>query len=199
MHWKKRRMRRPAANEPGHARELTFSCYRGFGFLRADRNCQWLADAIDAARREFDFALWAHVFMPEHVHILLWPRSPQYDMAAILKAIKQPVGVHAVIHLCQSAPDWLARITVRKGGRVERRFWQAGGGFDRNVMDPRLALVMIDYIHGNPVRRKVAQRAEDWKWSSAGWVEGKNSLRPDAIDFGGLTGFFGGAGSEQLG
>ena len=163
MHWKKRRMRRLAANEPGHAHELTFSCYRGFRFLRADRTCQWLADAIDAARLEFDFALWAYVFMPEHVHILLWPRSSQYDMAAILKAIKQPVGVHAVKHLRQSAPEWLERITVRKGGRVERRFWQAGGCFDRNVTDSRLALVMIEYIHANPVRRKLVQRGEDWK------------------------------------
>jgi hypothetical protein len=38
------------------------------------------------------------------------------------------------------------------------------------------------------------EKAEDWKWSSAGRVEGKNSLRPDAIDFGGLTEMFGGEG-----
>ena len=49
MHWRHRRMRRPAANEPGHVHELTFSCFRGFSFLRADRTCQWLADAINAA------------------------------------------------------------------------------------------------------------------------------------------------------
>ena len=194
MHWKKRRMRRPTANEPGHAHELTFSCYRGFPFLRAEATCQWLADAIDAARRKLDFALWAYVFMPEHVHLLFWPRHPVYDIASILKAIKQPVAVRAIKHLRQHSPEWLQRITVKKGNKVERRFWQAGGGFDRNVADPRLALVMIDYIHNNPVRRKLVPRPEDWKWSSAGWLEGKNSLRPDSIEFGGLTGFFGGDG-----
>ena len=26
---------------------------------------------------------------------------------------------------------------------------------------------MIDYIHGNPVRRGLVQRPEDWDWSSA--------------------------------
>jgi putative transposase len=194
MHWKERRMRRPAANEPGHAHELTFSCYRRFPFLRAERTSQWLADAIDAARREHDFALWAYVFMPEHAHILLWPRRPEYDIAAILKAIKQPVGACAIKHLRQHSADWLARITVKKGARRERRFWQPGGGFDRNVTDPRLILLMIEYIHANPVRRQLVPRSEDWKWSSAGWVEGKNSLRPDAVDFGGLTGIFGGEG-----
>jgi putative transposase len=187
-------MRRPAANEPGHAHELTFSCYRGFPLLGRERTCQWLAEAIDAARREFDFSLWAYVFMPEHVHILLCPKQPVYNIAAILKAIKQPVGTKAIKFLRQHSPEWLGRITVKKGVQRERRFWQAGGGFDRNVVDPRLILIMIDYIHANPVRRQLVQKPEDWKWSSAGWIEGKNSLRPDPIDFGGLTSYFHGDG-----
>jgi putative transposase len=28
---------------------------------------------------------------------------------------------------------------------------------------------MIDYIHLNPVRKKLVGRAADWKWSSANW------------------------------
>ena len=43
MHWKKRHMRRPQANMPGHAHELTFSCYHSYPFLRAERTCDWLA------------------------------------------------------------------------------------------------------------------------------------------------------------
>jgi putative transposase len=54
-------MRRPAANEPGHVHELTFSCFHGISFLRAERTCQWLADAINAAREKYDFSLWAYV------------------------------------------------------------------------------------------------------------------------------------------
>jgi hypothetical protein len=34
MHWQDRRMRRPALNEPGHAHELTFTCFRGYPFSR---------------------------------------------------------------------------------------------------------------------------------------------------------------------
>jgi len=48
---------------------------------------------------------------------------------------------------------------------------------------------MIEYIHANTVRRGLVESPDDWKWSSAGWHEGKNSLRPDVIDFGGLTNF----------
>ncbi|MBM3995813.1 MAG: hypothetical protein FJ303_16925 [Planctomycetes bacterium] len=137
---------RPAVNDPGHAHELTFSCYRHYPFLKAERVCEWLAEAIGDARREHDFLLWAYVFMPEHVHVLVWPKQPQYDIGGILKSIKQPVGVRAIKHLRQHSPLWLPRITVKKGAKTERRFWQAGGGFDRNVTDPRLIL-LDDRIH----------------------------------------------------
>ena len=54
---------------------------------------------------------------------------------------------------------------------------------------PRVVLAMIDCIHGNPVRKKLIAKAEDWKWLSAGWQEGR---RPDAVDFGGFAGLVGG-------
>lgn len=198
MDWRARSRRRPIFNEPGHAHELTFSCYHGYPFLRAERTCTWLAQAIAAARRELDFALWAYVFMPEHVHVLIYPRQPVYDMSAILKAIKEPVGRQAIRHIKQHAPHWLTRITVRRGKRVERRFWQAGGGYDRNATEPKTVLAMLEYIHNNPVRRGLVAVPSGWKWSSAGWLEGKepNILKPDPIDLDllGLVVYTGGRG-----
>lgn len=185
MDWRQRFVRRPASNEPGQAHELTFSCFHRYRFLNAERTCQWLANAIDEAREELDFALWAYVFMPEHVHLIVYPRRPQYDIALILQAIKAPVGRKAIRHLRNHAPRWLARITVQRGQGQERRFWQAGGGYDRNVLEAHTLLAMMEYIHANPVCRGLVTRPEDWKWSSAGWQEGKNSLKPDPIDLGG--------------
>jgi len=42
---------------------------------------------------------------------------------------------------------------------------------------------MIDYIHMNPVRRRLVEQPEQWKWSSAGWFAGKalNDLKSDPI------------------
>ena len=87
-----RRKHRRNYNEPGQAHELTFSCYRRYQFFTSDRTCQWLRDSIESARRDFDFALWAYVFMPEHIHLIVWPRRPVYDIAEIRQAIKEPVG-----------------------------------------------------------------------------------------------------------
>jgi putative transposase len=183
MDWRLRAKRRPVFNEPGHAHDLTFTCYRRFKFLAADRTCHWLAEAIDQARRELDFALWAYVFMPEHVHLIIWPRRPDYDVRAVLAAIKLPVARKALRYLRDQAPEWLERVTVRRGQRVEQRFWQAGGGYDRNVIGAKALTAMIEYIHNNPVRRGLVERPADWKWSSAGWDEnqGPNPLDPDRI------------------
>jgi hypothetical protein len=57
----------------------------------------------------------------------------------------------------------LAELTVtRENGTRESRFWQSGGGYDRNVVKPATVSRVIDYIHFNPVRRGLAERAEDW-------------------------------------
>ena len=64
MDWRFRSMRRPAVNAPGEAHELTF--------LKRERVCGWLADALNDARAKLDVRLWAYVFMPDHVHLLIW-------------------------------------------------------------------------------------------------------------------------------
>jgi putative transposase len=183
MHHRDRARRRRAFNVPGYAHELTFANYRRHPFLKAERTCAWLAESLDEARRTLGFAIWAFVFMPDHVHVIVKPNRPNHDMTAVLKAIKGPVGRRAIAYLETSAPEWLPRITRLRGGREERLFWQSGGGYDRNIEKPETLGRMIDYIHENPVRRGLVARASDWRWSSAGWFEGlaSNDLHPDPI------------------
>ena len=183
MRFRERAQRRRAYNEPGHAHELTFSCYRRYKFLEHEKTCIWLADAIDMARKDLDFSLWAYVFMPEHVHLIVWPKRLGYNVSEILGRTKNPVGRKAVAFLRREAPKWLQRIAEKRRRRTEYHFWQPGGGFDRNITEPATLEQMIEYIHMNPVRRRLVEQAVDWKWSSAGWFQrqGKNPLEPDPI------------------
>ena len=159
-------------NEPGHAHELTFSCYRRYGFLRSERTCEWLSASIAKARAALEFDLWAYVFMSEHVHLVVFPRRDEYDIAEIRQCIKEPVARQAIKYLKAEAPEWLPRISLRKGSRTRHHFWQKGGGYDRNITEPNTLSRIIEYIHMNPVRRGLVERAKDWKWSSAAWFEG---------------------------
>jgi putative transposase len=80
-------------------------------------------------------------------------------------------------YLEKHAPNWLPRITVHEGQRIRRRFWQPGGGYDRDAIEIATIHSMIDYIHQNPVRRGLVQRATDWEWSSARWYAGMLPVR----------------------
>ena len=151
---------------PGQAHYLTFSCFRRQPFLRGDRARGWLAEAIEQARLARPFALWAYVFMPEHVHLLVLP-APDVTVSAILKAIKQPVAVKALEFVRREAPDFLSRMAhARPNGEVSHRFWQRGGGYDRNLWTPTEIHEKIRYIHANPVRRGLAESPGEWKWPS---------------------------------
>jgi len=55
---------RKRVDEPGQARELTFSCYHGFPLLNADRTRIWFLEELEAARRAWRFDLWAYVSCP---------------------------------------------------------------------------------------------------------------------------------------
>lgn len=183
MHDRDRSRRRRGRDEPGHAHELTFSCYRGDRFLAADRTRDWLAESLERARAKHDFALWAFVFMPEHAHLIIHPHRTGTTIAAILQSIKQPVGQRAVAFLKAQAPEWLPRISRQRGGAWEHLVWQSGGGYDRNIVEPATLAAMLDYVHLNPVRRGLVERAVDWRWSSAGWYAGTPTvdLIPDSI------------------
>ena len=155
-------------NEPGHAHTLTFSCFQRQAFLSRDRSRQWLIDAIRTARRKHDLHVWAYVIMPEHVHLLIWPTKPEYDIGAILASIKKSVAVRAVAFVREKAPEFLLRMRDQQpNGKVAHRFWQRGGGYDRNLWSPSYIWQTIDYIHDNPVRRGLCAVSTDWRWSSA--------------------------------
>jgi putative transposase len=171
--------RRRRINEPLHARELTFSCYRRFPFFNRERTCEWFRQAIEAAREKFAFQVWAYVLMPDHVHLLVYPGDCAQKMPQFLQAVKEPVARQAIAYLKANAPQWLNRLTVHEGQCVRHRFWQPGGGYDRNITSTQTLRAMIDYIHANPVRRGLVGRAEDWDWSSARWYAG---IRPVKIE-----------------
>lgn len=162
----RKRVRR--INEPGHAHALTFSCFRRQPFLNRDRSRLWLLDALDRARQKHRYHLWAFVVMPEHAHVLVWPTEPEYDISKFLASMKTAVARTALAYVRSEAPEFLPRmLDEQPNGDAHYRFWQRGGGYDRNVVAPTTAWKTIDYLHANPVRRGLCDRPTDWPWSSA--------------------------------
>ena len=168
-------------NVAGDAHELTFTCYNNRPFLSAERICKYLVDSIRSSREKHRFDLWAYVFMPNHVHILICPTRTQYLISDILLSIKQPVSRKAINYLKNNNPDGLKYLTTSQTHRPYR-FWQKGGGYDRNITKVKTIIDSVHYIHNNPVRRGMVETAVQWYYSSAAdWQGGRQG--PIPIDF----------------
>ncbi|MHC4642296.1 MAG: REP-associated tyrosine transposase [Planctomycetota bacterium] len=159
-------------NIPKHAHELTFSCYGNQKFLLSDRICQWLIESVERAREKHNFSLWAFVFMPDHVHLLIKPMDEEYSISNILKDIKTDTARKAVKYLKENKPSELSKLNTAQRYR-KYRFWQKGGGYDRDIIKESTLIDSVEYIHNNPLRKSLVDEPGKWYYSSYNcWMNG---------------------------
>ena len=161
-----------------HLRHLTFSTYQRLPLFATDHTRDLFAAALADLRTRAGFHLYAWVLMPEHTHILLWPRLPDVPVPKMLRSLKSSVARSAINHFRATNDPILPHLIIPNGST---RFWQRGGGYDRNLRHGDDINQVIEYIHHNPVRRALVSRATDWHWSSARWYAGDRSS-PVTID-----------------
>ena len=155
-------------HEVGHLHELTFSCYQRLPLLTNDVWREILAQSLEAADEEMAMELVGFVFMPEHVHLLVYPTSVNPSISLYLARIKQPFSKQIKDILSRQGSKLLSKLTVReRPGKECFRFWQEGPGYDRNLFSSEAISSSLEYIHNNPVSRGLCSRVVDWKWSSA--------------------------------
>lgn len=170
-------------DELGDFHELTFSGYRRWKLLANDTWRGFLARTIDDAVVAEKGRLAAFVFMPEHVHVLIYPANGTVDpdrVSRLLGAVKRPFSVQVKEKLIEAGSQLLDRLTIQeKPGKTTFRFWQEGPGYDRNLQTEVAVRASINYIHMNPVCRKLCRTAADWRWSSARWyLSGGRAVDP---------------------
>jgi len=125
------------------------------------------------------FDLYAWVIMPEHFHLLLRTRHEDVAVPAILRRLKSGFAQRAISRWRELDAQILPRITDAQG---RTRFWQQGGGYDRNIYSEEEMIEKINYIHNNPIKRGLVENPEDWVWSSARWHEQGMTYTGPAID-----------------
>lgn len=177
--WQKyKRVKRYNTADGVHA--LTFSTYKSVSVLRSAVACCVLANAVAAAKAKYGFHLWAYVFMPDHVHMILWFPEPKHDISKTLQSIKQSASRSTINYFRNHEPDQLSALATGKSDKPFR-VWQEGGGYDKNMTNAAAIHAYAEYIHENPVMAGLCQCAEEWPWSSArDWINGESG--PISID-----------------
>ncbi len=167
---------------PGHAHELTFSCYHRFHYLKDPVCCSIFISELSHAKEHFLFRLWAYVLMPNHVHLFIYPTQTNYKISTILQSIKGKTSKRYRDILLEENPERYNKICLKVSNKNVFRFWQAGGGFDRNLWNAKAIHSSIKYIEYNPVRAGLVNAPEEWPWSSAHARHANEGLLPDDLD-----------------
>ena len=106
-----------------------------------------LAQVIHERRKEHAFLLTAWVFLPDHWHAIIYPPDP-LTISRAMESIKDG-ATKRINHARREA-----------GKLFQPRF------FDRALRTVREYHEKVEYIHLNPVKAGLANRPEDWPWSS---------------------------------
>lgn len=147
------------AQELAHLEERDFDAERRRrieDYLDVGHGVAWMNDdrvaaVVENALLYFDgvrYKLPAWVIMPNHVHVLLIPKTG--------------FSLENIIHSWKSFTSNEANGILRRRGR----FWQEDY-YDRFIRNAQHYLDAVDYIENNPVKAGLCRRPEDWPFSSA--------------------------------
>jgi len=106
-----------------------------------------ILDVMQASPQRLGFLLCGYVLMPDHWHDLIWAQYPLL-ISQVLHDVKKITTLRFHGGRGSKGPFW------------QHQFW------DRFVRQEREFKERLEYMHMNPVRRGLAKRREDWRWSS---------------------------------
>jgi putative transposase len=115
-----------------------------------------IADIVQGSLLIFDsqrYRLLAWVVMPNHVHVLFQPVAG-WTIAKIVASWKK----FTARKICD---DWRDSGDKTDASVWHREYW------DRYIRDRSHFEQVVEYIHMNPVKAGLVDRAEKWPWSSA--------------------------------
>jgi putative transposase len=140
---------------------VTFSCYRRRPFLATRRARDVFVRILDEVRLRHEFQLIGFVVMPEHIHLLMSePRKG--DPSKSLQVIKQRVSRALRKRRRRALPG---QMSLNFPEFEAKSFWQRRF-YDFNVWSAAKLKEKLEYMHANPVKRKLVTHPKDWPWSS---------------------------------
>ena len=150
---------------------LTTSTYRRTQIFNSELFKREFVATLAELRAEMGFRLLGYVLMPEHFHLLIWP-SGDANPSQILQKLEDRTALFVLKHLKGNATHpWCRKVLdqVRLPATVHHhahfRVWQRRG-YDLNVWSSKKRDEKLDYMHNNPVVRKLVDQPGDWPWSS---------------------------------
>ncbi len=149
-------------NSDSNIHFVTFAVYKHVPVFRNSVFAEEFLNNLQYYCNKRRCKLFAFVIMPHHVHLLLELKN-QENISDFIRDVKK--------YFSYEVKDLLLRKTnfnpesFNAKGRFQ--FWERG--FDEvTIITEKMFQVKLKYIHNNPVKEGIVNRAEDYLYSSAG-------------------------------
>src|SRR5713226_6335643 len=160
----------------GQLHFITFSCYRRRPLLGTVHARNLFAKELGRVRKEYGFLLVGFVVMPNHVHLLIG-EPKKATPSTVLQMLKQRVSRKMRKRVRPASKTQLSFAFPKSVGELPQ-FWQSRF-YDFNVYSHMKKKEKLDYMHANPVNRRLVKHSKDWPWSSwAFYFRGEPVLVP---------------------
>jgi REP element-mobilizing transposase RayT len=138
--------------------------------FQTDQMKEVLSRGVDEARKSAGLLLFAYVIMIDHMHLLTSRPSTTSDVLRVLKGLT----ARRVIDYLK-ANNYLSSLAKLAHEERERNYKHSLWQTEKNVLpifSEKMFMEKLNYIHQNPVRAGLVERATDYHWSSARIWEG---------------------------
>jgi REP element-mobilizing transposase RayT len=149
--------------------------------FRTDELKRIMTEALDEARRSAGFLIFAYVIMPDHDHLIT---DGARSISDVLRFTNGIAAKRIINYLKENGHEAsLAKLrTEEKNRGYKHSVWQHHPDAFHLVGEDTL-LQKVNYIHQNPVRTGLVERAEDYLYSSARiWMKKPLENEPLRVD-----------------
>jgi putative transposase len=164
-----------------HLHFITCSCYRRLPLFASVRSKNVFVKILSEVRDRYRFLLVGYVVMPEHVPLLI-SEPARGTPSTVMQVLKQRVSRQ------------MRRKTRKRPSAAQLNFHFAALGnslpqfcqprfYDFNVWSRKKFVEKLQYMHLNPLKRKLVAHPQDWPWSSFSFYAKRDSglIRVDPI------------------
>jgi REP element-mobilizing transposase RayT len=133
--------------------------------FRTDEMKNVLCHAIDDARKSAGFLLFAYVVMIDHLHLLTSRPSTTSNVLRVLKGL---TARRVIDYLKEN--NYSTSLAKLQHAEMDRNYKYSLWQTEKNVLpifSEGMFMEKVNYIHLNPVRAGLSERATDYGWSSA--------------------------------
>ncbi len=130
-----------------------------------------LLESIAYCQKEKGLVVYGYVIMSNHMHCVL--QSETEDLSGLIRDFKKYTAKR-ILESIKSEPEsrreWMLERFAKAGQKHGRnktyQFWKYGN-HPEEIYSEKFLWSKLDYIHMNPVRAGIVQKASEYKYSSA--------------------------------